>query len=613
MADAPFVICRCEKVKSLGEAGGVSAHATRERETPNADPDRTPLNRVILGSGRPLDDIKKRIEDSGVTVKKDAVLALDFFYGASPEYFRPNDRGRAGYWEEEKIGPWLERGLNWFRDYFGEENVVSAILHLDETTPHLSVQVVPVDTTPRQRGPAVRLNAARWTKTKEKLAALQTSVASYVEDIGLRRGKEKSGATHTTVKEFYAAMQASTAEVDAPVIPTPPMMNREAWAAEQTERVAEAMRPLAAAAEYHRTKAAAAEAEATRLRAERQALASRLRDLPLTQVAESLGMVRDTKDPAKWRAEGMAVSITGQKFFDQINAKGGGGAIDLVTQTTGWDFKRAVSWLAQNFGSERVEGAVMAHALAQPKKIVEEARRDLPVPYVHPVPAEDEWEHVRRYLVRERRLSEEWLDFLHDQGLVYAERRGAHINCVFKGAEASEKRSLTDDWKGLQPGSDKGGGGLCIHMGEESTRLVLVESAIDAISYAQMYGEKDMTIISTCGAIADSDYLKEADHTGMGIICAFDNDTAGDKMYDRIYEKYPQALRQKPIRGKDWNDSLKYFEMVGNMADTDMYNEVANSLNLKNIVTDKYLNHIESKLLPKIEIESQHETSMGPR
>ena len=45
---------------------------------------------------------------------------------------------------EGKLDEWIKKTIGWFQKEFGKKNVVSAVLHMDETTPHLHITVVPI-------------------------------------------------------------------------------------------------------------------------------------------------------------------------------------------------------------------------------------------------------------------------------------------------------------------------------------------------------------------------------------------------------------------------------------------------------------------------------------
>jgi len=114
----------------------------------------------------------------------------------------------------------------------GKENVVSAIVHHDESTAHMAAYAVPIDVrggkerkrnvadgrnpdgTQRRKvitqvvGAEVWLSAAAYVGSRAKLRQLQTDFAQQVgKKHGLVRGVENSGARHTTIKEFYGFLR----------------------------------------------------------------------------------------------------------------------------------------------------------------------------------------------------------------------------------------------------------------------------------------------------------------------------------------------------------------------------------------------------------------------
>ncbi|WP_370304023.1 toprim domain-containing protein [Pleurocapsa sp. CCALA 161] len=103
---------------------------------------------------------------------------------------------------------------------------------------------------------------------------------------------------------------------------------------------------------------------------------------------------------------------------------------------------------------------------------------------------------------------------------------------------------------------------------EGDRRLVIVESAIDAMSYHQLFSEKNphTRYISTGGTISSSqlDLIKTAmaDMTKIGgeIVIATDNDQAGNKLAQTLTKEAPsksKISRDAPKQGKDWNEILQ--------------------------------------------------------
>ncbi|EDM5333916.1 hypothetical protein CTB25_23130 [Salmonella enterica subsp. enterica serovar Muenster] len=192
----PFAILRAEKLKTPGNIAGSLAHTFRTRDTPNADASRTPANEVLAGGAAP-DEVKQAIAKRLPEKRRsDAVLAVEYFIGASPEAFSGGQDGSA----------YFRDALDWLKARHGAENVVSAVIHRDETSPHMTAMVVPLDE-------AGKLNAKKFLGGRATLSAMQTDFAEKVgRRHGLERGLEGSKATHKTIREFYGELQQVSRE-----------------------------------------------------------------------------------------------------------------------------------------------------------------------------------------------------------------------------------------------------------------------------------------------------------------------------------------------------------------------------------------------------------------
>ena len=94
----------------------------------------------------------------------------------------------------------FQRSLQWLADKYGADRIVTASIHRDEATPHLSAFVVPLTQDKR-------LSAKEFIGSRDKMRADQTSYAGCVADLGLERGIEGSKATHQTIQQHYAAVE----------------------------------------------------------------------------------------------------------------------------------------------------------------------------------------------------------------------------------------------------------------------------------------------------------------------------------------------------------------------------------------------------------------------
>ena len=186
-----YAIMRAKKLANMGSVAASMQHCYRERETHNADQERTPDNQHLgakstdeaMGKLRALLPEKRR---------KDAVLAVEYVMTASPEWF-----AKATPEQEQAF---FQRSLQWLADKYGADRIVTASIHRDEATPHLSAFVVPLTQDKR-------LSAKEFIGSRDKMRADQTSYAGCVADLGLERGIEGSKATHQTIQQHYAAIQ----------------------------------------------------------------------------------------------------------------------------------------------------------------------------------------------------------------------------------------------------------------------------------------------------------------------------------------------------------------------------------------------------------------------
>ncbi len=188
-----FVILRAEKIKALGNMGASLQHTFRERETPNADETRRRENQILVGPDTAEEVVKSWQDRAPEKVRKNAVLGIEYLITASPEAMARMSRA-----EQDQ---YFAKSVNWLKQKHGRENVLSAVIHRDETTPHLTAMVIPLDS----RG---KLNAREFLGGRQKLRAMQTEFYDRVgRSHGLQRGVEGSKAKHQRVKSYYAALE----------------------------------------------------------------------------------------------------------------------------------------------------------------------------------------------------------------------------------------------------------------------------------------------------------------------------------------------------------------------------------------------------------------------
>ncbi len=227
-----YAIIRVAKHSTLGTIAGIGHHLDRTRETPNANAARAQLNRSWDGQqwvewgdeprqpGSHLKAVQARLDDfkaRGGQVQKNAVLLLETIMTATPEAFT-----QPGF----NLDAWVNAQIEYVHRKFGAANLISAVLHLDEETPHVHALIVPEIQRIERRGnkkttkpqvpkpPKPALAASQWIDGRAKLAALQSDYAAAMAPFGLMRGKERSGARHVPVSEYYAQGETLVRQVE---------------------------------------------------------------------------------------------------------------------------------------------------------------------------------------------------------------------------------------------------------------------------------------------------------------------------------------------------------------------------------------------------------------
>lgn len=198
-----FAIMRSAKLKGMGAVAASLGHAYRERETPNAEEERTPDNEQLV-SGSVNEAMGKLRANLPEKRRKDAVLAVEYVMTASPEWWQQASQ------EQQKA--FVKQSMDWLKAQYGEKNVIAAVVHNDETSPHVSAFVTPIT----KDG---RLSAKEFIGNRAKMKRDQTTFADAVKDLGLERGLEGSRARHTSIRQYYARVNAKTPEIGSLELP----------------------------------------------------------------------------------------------------------------------------------------------------------------------------------------------------------------------------------------------------------------------------------------------------------------------------------------------------------------------------------------------------------
>jgi len=283
--------------------------------------------------------------------------------------------------------------------------------------------------------------------------------------------------------------------------------------------------------------------------------ADRVREVPLETVLALRNAVRDPRDPQKWHTEQGPVSITGQKFTNWHRNTGGGGAIDLVMHLADLDASDAVAWLEQHSPAGHAAAGIAAHHASSNRRTTSSVPPANQTGKLRlPARNASKLRRVQNYLTQHRNLSSFVLEPLIEAGKLYADNRGNAVFLMVAGKAnhpvgAELRGTGTRVWRGMAPGTRKDSGYFWVGA-KGSKRVVLCESAIDAISCYMLY--PDRVCISTAGARPNPCWLPIILDRGYEVECGFDADPPGDAAAQEMIRLYPDIQRLRPA-AKDWN------------------------------------------------------------
>ncbi len=196
-----FIFSQKDKIKNTGTLRGMYNHDSRIHPPANANPDKRFLNQWVMGSGERYDEeFKKIVKEKDISIRKGAVYAL-----AYETSFAIRDG------EAPNLSEWVEANKRFFCDYFGEENVLSMCLHLDESTPHIHTVIIPTEYKSRNFSGHERsgwnLNARKFTGGYSAMVNMYNEYAEYMKPFNLHRGNSKaSKEDFKSVEQFYRAI-----------------------------------------------------------------------------------------------------------------------------------------------------------------------------------------------------------------------------------------------------------------------------------------------------------------------------------------------------------------------------------------------------------------------
>lgn len=209
-----YTVLHLEKAK--GNDAAMSAHIERTVHPKNADITRTFLNKELIlypiGVKNRTSAIQYRIDHADIKRKigTNQVRAIRIMLSGTHETMKMIEK-------KGKLNHWCDDNINWLKETFGDDNLVSAVLHMDEKTPHIHATIVPIVNGERRKAKKENNTAEKYKKknpstnrlcaddimARNKLKHYQNTYAIAMQKYGLRRGIEGSEAKHISTSEYY--------------------------------------------------------------------------------------------------------------------------------------------------------------------------------------------------------------------------------------------------------------------------------------------------------------------------------------------------------------------------------------------------------------------------
>jgi len=196
---AQYAILRFAKYKGP-EIGHIESHNERTKEkyasNPDIDTSRSHLNfHLVFPERKYRAEAEKQIAEAGCRTRSDSVRVVEVLVTASPEFFKGKKKA--------EIKAYFQEALDFIQQHQNPRTIISAVVHMDEKTPHMHLCFVPLTEDKR-------LSAKEIVGNKKKLTWWQDEfwkhmVGKYPD---LERGESASetGRTHIPPRLFKEAV-----------------------------------------------------------------------------------------------------------------------------------------------------------------------------------------------------------------------------------------------------------------------------------------------------------------------------------------------------------------------------------------------------------------------
>ena len=195
MSKPQFAILRFAKYKGP-EISNIEAHNERTKENyasnPDIDKSRSHLNfHLITPEQKYRAEAERQIKDAGCRTRSDSVRVVEALVTASPEFFKGKKKG--------EVKAYFQEALDFIQQHQDPKTIISAVVHMDEKTPHMHLSFVPLTEDGRLCAKEIVGNKKKLTQWQDRF--WEHMVKKYPD---LERGESASetGRDHIPPRVF---------------------------------------------------------------------------------------------------------------------------------------------------------------------------------------------------------------------------------------------------------------------------------------------------------------------------------------------------------------------------------------------------------------------------
>ena len=199
MSKPQFAILRFAKYKGP-EISNIEAHNERTKDeyasNPDIDKSRSCLNFHLLEAERKYRaEAERQIKDAGCRTRSDSVRLVEALVTATPEFFKGKKKA--------DIEAYFQEALDFIREHQDQKTIISAVVHMDEKTPHMHLCFVPLTEDGRLSAKEIVGNKKKLTQWQDRF--WEHMVKNYPD---LERGEsaDETGRDHIPPRVFKEAV-----------------------------------------------------------------------------------------------------------------------------------------------------------------------------------------------------------------------------------------------------------------------------------------------------------------------------------------------------------------------------------------------------------------------